>query len=713
MPIQTLSIAAPLYFGQLVQDAGSRLQQELAAAGVQLDLNITLFSYSDAESHVREQYALFSMGQGADVFFATPEHPLLAFIDGGFLADINELIDTYSNRDYFFANVLEAFEIDGKLFTFPLNFAFDYVGINATLPTEFIERFAQYDTITLNRLAILYNELQQAYPELSHLAFGLGGRLQEGINDWINQSINWSARNVTTIASPLLANLRNAFYDNARHNTAAEVGFGGNPVRADVLELFQERYVFSFTIAAQDAFNALMDFSSPPYLHHIPIAGENGGLRIGRYDLVSVNAAADSTLAFAYLQHLVAAWVDSLLGEYSLNTPVKRELFMAHSERGFLRAMYVPESLRAQGTIRNAISRLEHYLEMPITVPATLFLLSPNLQADVMDDAMNRDMTQQQAAQEIRSRISYWLETGESLEVDREWLEIQTLLASRVDLPTQTISILAYFGYARILEQAAAAMNLAFAQRGEPYNFDIDITTFTWRELDAVNARFATLLMAGDGYDIIFVDGINNHPLWAWAESGLLTDAWTLIDAAPNVTRDDFYVNALEAFAHNGGLWGLPLSFGFEYVGINTSIPSSFIDRFAQFEIISVRELMELYLDLRAAFEDEIDHLHFTRGSNTSRIEQVVLHDLGSFVDFENRVSHLNSANFVSFLETVQQAYHTPPPQWSEGIITNTVGRQWNRNFADRFRSCSHRRLSKVWICEIRTIFSEEEERIS
>jgi len=55
--------------------------------------------------------ALFSSGQAPDVFAVTDGLPLLSFMGEGYLADINELLDTHSNRDYFFTNILDALQI--------------------------------------------------------------------------------------------------------------------------------------------------------------------------------------------------------------------------------------------------------------------------------------------------------------------------------------------------------------------------------------------------------------------------------------------------------------------------------------------------------------------------------------------------------------------------------------------------------------------------
>jgi len=67
----------------------------------------------------------------------------------------------------------------------------------------------------------------------------------------------------------------------------------------------------------------------------------------------------------------------------------------------------------------------------------------------------------------------------------------------------------------------------------------------------------------------------DGHPLRSYAANGFLTNFYNLIDSHPYTDREDFFTNVLKAYEFGGGLYVFPLSFGFEYVGINASAPES------------------------------------------------------------------------------------------------------------------------------------------
>lgn len=664
-----LTIAAPAHYTDILRDAGERLNAELQESGAGVSIELILYTPEELPYHVQGQQALFSAGQGADIFFVTPQHNILAFIEDGLLADINGLIAAYASRDYFFTTVLEALEIDGQLFTFPLNFAFEYVGINSNLPVEFVEHFATYDAITFDRLFALYNDLQNAHPEWGHLAVGMGAvsRFNLGFHGWVSDSINWVDKTVSFPGLPLIQFLnraRLALEDNNRHNTIAELGgVFGNPTFANVLALQQERYVFSFTTQALDTANALLNFHNSPFVNYIPLAGEDGGLFLPQAttSLFGVNANSNGELALAYLRHLTAAWVDSTQGQLSLATPIERALFLEHAENGFQHAMLEPQAQQGGGRIPEAIARLEHYLSLPVSVSKVRFMLPPDLYIHYVSNFLAGEMAPVGLIQEIEHNISYWMETGAIFEIDPAILEAKAAQEARAQLPVRTLYIHANHNFCHSLAQAAEAMNQEWASRGKPYNFDIYITTYRLYpryESNAELIRLSTLLMAGQGYDMFLVNFYTEPwPLWAWAQSGLLTDIWTLMDACQNTGRSHFYENVLESFTHNGGLWAFPIGFSFEYVGINANLPQRFIDRFASYSTISLGQMMAVYEDLMTYYGDEFNHLSLSSGANTGLAAEAVIRSITSFIDFGNRTSNLDSDGFIEFMRLVGQSY--------------------------------------------------------
>ena len=681
------TISAPMELGQLVQDAGDGLRDEMAARGIYIDLDIQLHTHEETGNHAAQMQALFSAGQAPDVFAVTDGLPLLSFMGEGYLADINELLETHSNRDYFFTNILDALQIGGNLYTFPLFFAFDFVGINANLPEEIIEMFSQYSGISYGRLAEFYREIRETYethPEFEHMAMGFAAdlRLRDSIHDWMNFSTHWGPRRFSSNNAfmPFMDNVRHALYGNQRHGTAVTPELAGNPASANMLALQSERYLFNFSTFVRDTANALLNFDMPYFIHYIPITGMTGNLLASRatHNLFAVNANTTGNMATAFLEHLAYAWTNSAHAMFSVYTPIKRAMFHEHTEAALWRAIDEPTTKRIGSpghAVAAAIARLEEYVNMPVTIPASMFFLPLDIVDGIIDTALSDELTPRQSLDEIRDKMNYWLETGGTLEPDREWLEEQARMAARADLPVRTLSALIYYDFQNVMRQAAEEMNLAWARRGEPYNFELEVNAFGFTEIESTRARVSTMLMAGQGYDIMHFD---RQPLNQWGRTGLLTDVWTLIDQDPETSRDDFHIHILEALAQEDGLWTFPISFGFDYIGIQQALPDSILSLFTGRETISVREVMEIYAELQANYSDEFGHLSFSAGGRTSIPAGKVLHELASFID-----SNILDERFVSFLEALRSAHPVLRPSREFGI--GGVTWEWERTLAGEF----------------------------
>jgi len=218
---------------------------------------------------------------------------------------------------------------------------------------------------------------------------------------------------------------------------------------------------------------------------------------------------------------------------------------------------------------------------------------------------------------------------------------------------SHTLSVLAMELHVSVLRQAERAMQAAWAEEGR--YFSLDLTTYRPDEWEFQLTRLQTSLMAGQGYDMFFWDG---HPLGIHIASSLFTDFYELIEQNPDTNIEDFYTNILDAWAFDGGLYIFPLSFEFTYVGINASLPQVFIDRFSRNNTITIFELMEIYIDLQQAYWEEFGHLTF--GSD------FYLHNvIGSFIDYERRVSSLNNKDFVVYLENMRRILDMTPDEHS------------------------------------------------
>jgi len=142
------------------------------------------------------------------------------------------------------------------------------------------------------------------------------------------------------------------------------------------------------------------------------------------------------------------------------------------------------------------------------------------------------------------------------------------------------------------------------------------------------------------------------------------------MDRCQRTTRSDFFTNALQAFEINNGLYVFPTSFGFEFVGINTTLPQPFIDRFTSYSQITHTQLINIFLDLMANYSDEFGHLKL--GVNTLVDHPMFMIDklLNSFVDFNNRTSNLTDPLFITQLENMYAMYE----HWGGISRHTTVG---------------------------------------
>ena len=665
LPTQTFSIAAPEAHVAFIWEATELLWAEFIEKGINLDINFVTFTRYDVAEHMFMQYSSLTEGNGADVFLATRQHPMYAFIESGLLADINGLIDRHAYRGDFFCNVLDAFEINDRLYTFPIEFVLEYIGINANLPESIIQRFASYDSITFTQAAGIFNYLQANYHEYNHLAFGFRAEYaaREAIHDILDSRFNWRTGRFSMMPNqlvPYINTIRTALYDNGRHGTTLPMEMFTNPMSAEMLEIQSRRYAFTFARMnpTLDTANALLEFADPHFIHYIPLAGESGGLLApgATAFLYSVSVTADEAVAMAFLRQLTLIIPESHYSDSSLYTPIIRSAF--NPENAFRRAILEPTTQRVlnrQDDIENAVSRLEAYLSKPIAIPAALFMLPAEVYSSVAHVALSTDSEPSEAAMEIWNMLNEWMGIGSNFEADPEWLAQIALMEARADLPVRTLRIMAPQELQRQLNQAAMTMNGDWANRGVEYRFNLEVSPYNVHEREEMAPRIATMMMAGMPYDMFTI--YDDIPLWNWARTGLITDIWGLIDGNPLTDRTDFYTNVLEAFEHDGGLWAFPVSFGLQYIGISRRLPQYIIDNFAELDTISVRDAMDMHNYLLTSHNNDFGHMLFSKGARTEMWDEVLMHEIGSFINFDTRTSYLTDNGFISFISLLQAAF--------------------------------------------------------
>jgi len=645
----------------ILRSAGESLQDELRQAGIHLLIEYTFYSTDERANHFNNILIELAAGHGPDIFLQD-WWPLYAFIEHGLLADIYELID----RADYFENILEAFEVNGHLYTMPLSFAFHYVGINAGLPQSFIDRFSTLDMVTPEELMGLYNDLTQNNPEHEQrnmIFWTPSGRF---FRDSMSNVIDFEIRSADFTGdwfTGYFSAVTTAF-QNQSHFTSNDLMFPLHNL--EHYSLRAQHYVFSGTLAnGLDVANALFTIAQPYFIHYIPVVGQCGGLmNIGStHNNISISANAHQVLVWEFARHLIYQNANNAKG-IDLSIPIRRALFHEHVETGLRNALMHPNMQHVAGMIDdqidNALTQLERHIAMPITSMLTEFYIPMEASASVYSQVLNGEIAYYEGIYQLQEQIANWFASERTMDyVQLE--QIREQLGNEhgdgaIPIPTGesiTLRVLSEEHFVPSVRRAGNAMTRALALEGIDFNFEV--TNFHISEGFNQEVRLQTLLMSGQrSYDLV---------LWrrstrGFAGSGLLTDFYTLIDQHPYTSRDDFFTNVLEAHEYRGGLYEFPLSFGFGYVGINANLPQSIIDRFVRHETITIREFINLFHDLQQMYPSEFGHFAHSNSAGFTDVSSLIGAVAGSYIDFDNRVSHLDSSEFVNFLQVVQSIFY-------------------------------------------------------
>ncbi|MCL2016510.1 MAG: hypothetical protein FWG68_09725 [Defluviitaleaceae bacterium] len=218
-----------------------------------------------------------------------------------------------------------------------------------------------------------------------------------------------------------------------------------------------------------------------------------------------------------------------------------------------------------------------------------------------------------------------------------------------------TLTILAPNKYTNFIRSVGRNMQAQFAE--QRIDFNIELTDYDLTDDFAVlrhNETLQIMLMAGEGYDIVFLNWIPQN-IRSFAENGFLLNVYDLIDQDPNLTRDDFFTNVFAALEHRGGLYSFPFSFGFDFVGINATLPNSFLNDFMQKNSISLLEIMNLLNALKSEHPEIYASFQYNSNIQALYFHSVALTSVASdFIDFDNATSLFNTIEFVNILTTIQ-----------------------------------------------------------
>ena len=157
-----------------------------------------------------------------------------------------------------------------------------------------------------------------------------------------------------------------------------------------------------------------------------------------------------------------------------------------------------------------------------------------------------------------------------------------------------------------------------------------------WRTF---NTEISSQLAEGTGDDIIEVSGL---PLIDFADMGLVADLLPLMRNDPNFNEADYFMNVINAFKYRGGLYMFPTTFYYLLIGVNNTHSEDIVEKFRQFETISHRQMLDLYLGL-----ENRDELFVGLNANAFCYIDATL---SNFIDFENKTVNFDNDEFIRIL---------------------------------------------------------------
>ena len=609
--------------------------------------------------HNNRMLSMAMAGMTPDVMLMHRNH-IPTFIRNGFLADINEFI----NHSLFHENVLRSFEINWSLYTIPREFRFKYIGINSNLPQSYIDRFRALDSISIVDIAVFYMDLINDYPEFAdfyivhdlmyhwwletsdisapvhmdyvvhefnnHIDFYTGTVDLSGMYDFINN------------LNKIFENNRGIDMQFANYFTQHIVA----PTNQD-MRLLQENYVFHIF---DEPINAFFEFEDRSFIHFIPMA-DTGGRVINDMGMSGFVLGSGATqLAYDFVE--LALSLDTE-GEH---IPIMREQIrrLTKTQGAMARIDGRPFIGSVSDNTDNMTNRINEIAELPISsnIIGLMFL---NLWSLLENPTI-------ESIAEVEIRLYDWLNPPEV--IIEPYVPVETPDNVAVDLTERTLTIRTTEMFVTTIEQAARELNASWTERGEPYFLNLNIEkhediSFTgdtagWLSaIEARDARFRTELMSGIVSDLVFNDDFTFFTdgfYHQFSLGGHLMDFYTLIDNCPVTSRDDFFMNAITAREFMGGVYELPMLFGFNYIGINNNIPQDFIDRFTAMSSISLSDTLRLYLELLDNHPTQFGGMNTGLTTLGRQLNAFTLH-LPNFIDFNALTANFINSELTESLE--------------------------------------------------------------
>ena len=409
--------------------AARRLDAEIRPSGERFQLNIIpIPSFGiDAIHYVQRKELRMMAGQPYDIFFIDKHlHNVWRYAQNGFLADVYALIDESPNvsRYDFYTNVLDAFKMGGNLYTFPLNFTVDLIGINTNAPQSLVDEFSLKTTVTLHELMSIY--LNGA---VHHWSIFDGFFLQQRdvfprlVSDFVNLSELTSSMNQNSFIDALSVfqrvQLRNGFMEYTMFR-------GTDGLTFPRVEDASDSFMFVSHSFRTYPLLAFFEPHRPSFVNIIPVSNEIGQLYIQTLYNFALANTNQSSLVWEFLNLLVNPLltqfrdVNRTMAWNPLLLPIKKTYAEEHIsstlgriETRFLSregphddVIIIPDSEARAEIYKTITETILKWAEMPMApVPLVTF----DFLQDDIEQLLHGILTPEEAAQRMHNRVVLWL----------------------------------------------------------------------------------------------------------------------------------------------------------------------------------------------------------------------------------------------------------------------------------------------------------------
>lgn len=368
------------------------------------DIEITVNKYANDEEKYKVQIVTNLMAGTSDDILDGTGLPYVRLADSKLLTGLYPLMenDTGFSKDDYYMNAFESLNYMNEVYVFPVNFAYNMIGVNNTLGSELVSKFSRHDTITYRNMLNLYVET----PNIS------GFYLQNNFSTYyviagnIDQFIDYENKTCDFDNEEFISLITDA--KNATESVDAGNSSTYGTARARD-ELSAKKYLFkNVTSTGYQYFLPYKEFSD--FVNFIPVANPKGQIYIYPVMRFCISEQAENKeLAWEFLKFLTTPEANESPASGDFFS-VSKGTFMKNTALSMDRWISALESQGyylngdKQKHIENVTTYLDQYNQLPMcSPPLEEYLEIVGEVTELFDKGV---MTAEQVASDLQNKIS-------------------------------------------------------------------------------------------------------------------------------------------------------------------------------------------------------------------------------------------------------------------------------------------------------------------